>query len=527
MKYVFLGGAGEVGASCLLISVADRKILIDCGMRISSGDHYPALPNFLLLKELAPKLDAIFISHAHADHVGALPVLHQYYPETSIYMTNATQELAFTMLNNFARSQSEVSYYTPTQVGDALGAENIKIYEEGCQVKDWMKIEDWGDDWAYAMARSGHILGAVSIYLKTPEGKFLYTGDVSAFNQRTVDAHADMSGTNPDFMWCEATYGDKEHPSRSTEERNLVNEVAAVIESGGTVLIPSFALGRAQEIILILKNAMENQIIPKFPVYIDGLVNQICQLYSRHALIPGLAGKYLRNCGAEVLRKQSKKKYEHIFYSKSIRPVHRGGRASILKDTTPKCIIASSGMLNGGASVEYAKTLAPGAKNAIFLSGYQDAESPGRRLQELQQGDELTFADNDVVEVNCQIKRFYLSAHSDRSQLIKMIRLASPKALALVHGEETAIHSLREKLKEDFSVAAPINELPENDTANPEWERYTKPTIFKIHTHIDGSIALDLKSKEHEKQWSSFLKKGNLSAVLQGDILIIKVDHED
>ena len=184
-------------------------------------------------------------------------------------------------------------------------------------------------------------------------------------------------------------------------------------------------------------------------------------------------------------------------------------------------------MLNGGASVEYAKTLAPGAKNAIFLSGYQDAESPGRRLQELQQGDELTFADNDVVEVNCQIKRFYLSAHSDRSQLIKMIRLASPKALALVHGEETAIHSLREKLKEDFSVAAPINELPENDTANPEWERYTKPTIFKIHTHIDGSIALDLKSKEHEKQWSSFLKKGNLSAVLQGDILIIKVDHED
>ena len=377
------------------------------------------------------------------------------------------------------------------------------------------------------MARSGHILGAVSIYLKTPEGRFLYTGDVSAFNQRTVDGHADMSGTNPDFMWCEATYGDKEHPSRSTEERNLVNEVAAVIENGGTVLIPSFALGRAQEIILILKNAMANQIIPKFPVYIDGLVNEICQLYSRHALIPGLAGKYLRNCGAEALRKQSKKKYEHIFYSKSIRPVHRGMRASILKDTTPKCIIASSGMLNGGASVEYAKALASGAKNAIFLSGYQDAESPGRRLQELQEGDELTFADNDVVEVNCQVKRFYLSAHSDRSQLIKMIRQASPKALALVHGEETAIHSLREKLKEDFSVTAPINELPENDTANPEWERYMKPTAFGIKTREDGMIEVDLKSKEHKKQWSSFVKNSEHSAVLQGDHLIITVKRAD
>ena len=174
-------------------------------------------------------------------------------------------------------------------MGNALGGDHIKIYERGCKVNGWTQLDDWGDDWGYSMTRSGHILGAVSIHLKTPEGRFLYSGDVSAFNQRTVDGCADMSGTNPDFMWCEATYGDKDHPSRSTEERNLVSEVAAVIENGGTVLIPSFALGRAQEIILILKNAMENQIIPEFPVYIDGLVNQICELYVRHALIPGQA----------------------------------------------------------------------------------------------------------------------------------------------------------------------------------------------------------------------------------------------
>ena len=526
MEYVFLGGAGEVGASCLLISVADRKILIDCGMRISSDDHSPAIPNFLLLKEMAPKLDAIFISHAHADHVGGLPILHQHYPDTRIYMTDTTQELAGTMLSNAARSQSEVRYYTPKQVGTALGGDHIRIYERGHRVNDWNQIDGLGDDWGYSMTRSGHILGAVSIHLKTPEGKFLYTGDVSAFNQKTVKGCADLSNTNPDFMWCEATYGDRDHPSRTTEERSLINEVATVIENGGTVLIPSFALGRAQEIILILKNAMENQIIPEFPVYIDGLVNQICQLYVRHAYI---TDRNLAMLEVKAMGKRWQNKYGHVFYSKSIRPVHRGGRASILKDTTPKCIIASSGMLNGGASVEYAKALAPGAKNAIFLSGYQDAESPGRRLQELQKGDELTFADNDVdvVEVNCQVKRFYLSAHSDRSQLIKMIRQASPKALALVHGEETAIHSLREKLKEDFSVASPINELPENDTANPEWERYMKSTVFGIQTHADGSIALDLKSKEHEKQWLSFAKNRQLSAVLQGDYLIIKARRVD
>jgi Cft2 family RNA processing exonuclease len=521
MKYVFLGGAGEVGASCLLISVADRKILIDCGVRISSEDHYPPLPNLLLLKEFAPKLDAIFISHAHADHVGALPTLHRYYPETPIHMTGATQELAFTMLNNLARSQSEVSYYTPMDVSDALGGDHIKFYEKGCKVNGWAQLDDWGDDWGYLMVRSGHILGAVSILLKTPEGRFLYSGDVSAFNQRTVDGNVDPSGTNPDFMWCEATYGDRDHPSRSTEERNLVSEVAAVIENGGTVLIPSFALGRAQEIILILKSAMENRMIPKFPVFIDGLVNQICSLYVGHAFV---AGKSFRNMAID---KQLQNKSGHVFYSKSIRPVRIGGRESVLKDTTPKCIIASSGMLTGGASVDYAKVLARDANNAIFLSGYQDAESPGRRLQELQQGDELTFADNDVVEVNCKVNRFYLSAHSDKSQLIKMIRQASPKALALVHGEETAIHALREKLKKDFSVTAPINEVPENDTANSEWERYMTPTAFGIKTREDGMIEVDLKSKEHKKQWSSFVKNSEHSAVLQGDHLIITVKRSD
>ena len=527
MKYVFLGGAGEVGASCLLISVADRNILIDCGLRNRTYDDYPEIPNLLLLKELAPKLDAIFISHAHADHVGAVPILYQYYPDTPIYMTDATQELAVTMLFNFARLQHEVSYYRPRDVGDALSGDHIKIYEKGCQVNGWSTFDDWGDDWGYTMARSGHILGAVSILLKTPEGRFLYSGDVSAFHQRTVDGAADLSGTNPDFMWCEATYGDRDHPSRSTEERNLISEVATVIENGGTVLIPAFALGRAQEIILILKNAMENRLIPKFPVFIDGLVNRICDLYVRHALMP-IAGKSLKNLRIEADRKIRKNKFGHIFYSDSIRQVQMyGGRESVIKDTTPKCIIASSGMLTGGASVDYAKALAPADRNAIFLSGYQDAESPGRRLQELQQGDKLRFADKDVVEVNCQVKRFYLSAHSDKSQLIKMIRQASPKALALVHGEDLAINALREKLITDFAVTVPINELPENDTATPEWERYMNPTVLRIKNGEDGMIEVVLKSKEHEKQWSSFVKNREHTAVLQGDHLIIKARRVD
>ena len=369
MEYVFLGGAGEVGGSCLLISVAGRKILIDCGLRMCSEDrYYSALPNLLLLKELAPKLDAVLISHAHADHVGGVPILHQHYPDPPIYMTDATQELAITMLQNFARSQERISYYTPKDVMTALVGDHIKIYDERYSISQtgWKMFDEWEDDWEYGMFPSGHILGAVSIVLKTPEGRFFYTGDVSAFHQRTVDGIANLSGMNPDFMWCEATYGDRDHPSRSTEEQNLVNAVAAVIENGGTVLIPSFALGRAQEIILILKRAIEDKKIPKFPVFIDGLVNQICDIYARHE---HTAGRYFNNLAKEVDQKRLKKKHASIFYSSSFRPVARGQKVSIGKNTSPKCIIASSGMLNGGPSVAYAKALATDARNAIFYLG--------------------------------------------------------------------------------------------------------------------------------------------------------------
>ena len=285
-----------------------------------------------------------------------------------------------------------------------------------------------------------------------PEGKFLYSGDVSEFHQKTIDGIRDLSGINPDFIWCEATYGDGNHPSRTSEEQKLAIAVAEVIDNGGSVLIPSFALGRAQEIILILKQAMETKVIPTFPVVVDGLVTGICKGYEKGINTWEGIGKRLRKWSANSLQEDGS-----IFFSKSVKAAYFGKRAEILKDKNPKCIIASSGMLTGGASVDYAKALAPGSNNAIFLSGYQDAEFPGRRLQELQQGDQLTFADGSVVEVKCNIQRFHLSAHSDQQQIVSMIKRANPKAIALVHGERSAMQALREKLYKQYIVTCPVN----------------------------------------------------------------------
>ena len=523
MKYVFIGGAGEVGASCLLVFVADRKILIDCGVAVKPQNT--SLPNLTLLRDLAPTLDAIFISHAHADHVGALPIVHQMYPDAPIYMTEVTQALAYAMLKNTAwlQSSEDRQLYPPRHVLEALTKPVRSCpVQHGAEVP-WIPLEYLGDDWAFMFKPSGHIFGAVSIVLQTPEGRFLYSGDVSAFKQRTVDGIGDLSGLNPDFMWCEATYGDANHPARSIEERNLAESVASIVEGGGTVLIPSFALGRAQEIILILKSAMLSGAIPRFPVITDGLVNEICHVYQEYYL---QASKSFRAIGAYVRKKNG---IPNIFFGSPVRAAPRNRRDLILEDPTPKCIIASSGMLNGGASVEYAKALAPGKRNAIFLSGYQDAESPGRRLQGLKAGEKLEFTDGTTVEVKCRIQRFHLSAHSDQRQLIQMIQQVNPKALALVHGERTTIQTLREKLQEKgFPVAAPLNGTLEDETGRSKWEELIDFLTVPTDVRSDGRIKLEIDSKEAAENWQEFLKsETKFSTVIHGDYLIIRNNTND
>ena len=507
LKYVFLGGAGEVGASCLLLSVANRHILIDAGVRVNEVGE-ASLPDFKRLKASVSKLDAIFISHAHADHIGALPLVYEMYPHTPIYTTLPTQRLSTVMLGDAVRIQAAN--------GDKL------LSQESVDTVLWkMETAEMGvwhplfDDFAYQFHASGHVLGAVSILLKTPEGKLLYSGDVSAFNQNTIDGIKDISFFNPDLMWCEATYGASNHPSRSEEEKRLATAVGEVIEGGGSVLIPSFALGRAQEIILILKKMQAAKTIPKFPVITDGLVNAICEVYE--ALPPHLSAK-LHNY---VLNSR-----QPIFHTHTVRKAKPGERESLLKDETPKCIIASSGMLTGGASVVYAAGLAGNEENAIFLSGYQDAESPGRKLQELESGAELQLGEK-TVEVKCRINRFRLSAHSDQQQLMNMIRQAAPKALSLVHAEPEVAEALRERIYKDYIMYSPTNGQVADGTERPLWlppEKKAKPdTPPSLNFDIafgDGNTLHIPDEIAQVDRWKSFID-GEHTARLKGDDALV------
>ena len=503
MDYIFLGGAGEVGASSLLVSVAHRHILFDCGIRVNQTGA-EALPDIELLKQSVPSLDAIFVSHAHADHIGALPLAHAAFPQAPIYTTEPTQRISAVMLANAVRLQENEQTEDTTLLftQDAVDATIAKM--QTLKMSEWINL--W-DGWRVKMVQSGHILGAVSILLETPEGTYLYGGDISTFHQKTIHGLAldEIVSTQPDFMWCEATYGDGNHPARNTEEKKLAEAVAAVVENGGSVLIPSFALGRAQEIILILRDAMISKNIPVFPVVTDGLVNSICSVYE--TLTPYLGTK---------LQKHLENSRQPLFYYRNFRQARMGEQEAICKDETPKCIIASSGMLTGGASVAYAKGLAANEKNAIFLSGYQDAESPGRRLQELTQGDTLTFADGTSASVNCQVERFKLSAHSDQGQLLSVIKQVNPKELALVHGEQNALSAMREKVDKDYSVSCPANGQMVKGTDNT-----ADVSMDEVEVQItDTSVILNGDIIRSDR-WKDFAN-GKHKATLKGDQLIIQ-----
>jgi len=512
MKYTFLGGAGEVGASCLLVSVEHRHILFDCGIRVNQTGA-DALPDIELLKQSVPTLDAIFVSHAHADHIGALPLAHAAFPQAPIYATEPTQRISVVMLANAVRlqenDQSEDTIPLFTQ--EAVDATIAKM--QTLNMSEWVNL--W-DGWRIKMVQSGHILGAVSILLETPEGSFLYGGDISTFHQKTIHGLAldEITGTQPDFMWCEATYGESNHPARSSEEKKLAEAVATVVENGSSVLIPSFALGRAQEIILILRDAMVSKNIPVFPVVTDGLVNSICSVYE--TLTPFLGTK---------LQKYIENSRQPLFHYRNFRRARMGEQEAICKDETPKCIIASSGMLTGGASVTYAKGLAANEKNAIFLSGYQDAESPGRRLQELTQGDTLTFADGTSATVNCQVERFKLSAHSDQGQLLSVIKQVNPKALALVHGEENALSALREKVEKNYLVSCPKNGQMVEGTDKPECVSPKAQHQLEKEVELDVEITdtgVDVnKDMLKSDRWKDFAT-GQHTATLKDDRLIIR-----
>ena len=441
MKLHFLGGADEVGASCTLIEIEDQRILVDAGIRMGPGKN-SKWPDFGALD----KPDVLLLTHAHSDHTGALPVLakENRLPE-KVYCTPATKDITSILLDDAVKRESpELAEYTSNAVKYALSCMELVPWMKPVQICDGVKAT-----WISA----GHILGAAMIHIEGKRESILMTGDVSVADQLTIPGMVVPEWCRPDVMVMESTYGKRSHDvDRTREAKRLAEDVAKVIAEGGKVLIPAFAVGRSQEVILILKSAMQRKQIPEFPVYVDGMVQKVNDVYSTfgHHLSPPVRRKAERG--------------EDIFYSRTVQPVTCEDERNSVSSGKPCCIVASSGMLIGGASSFYAKKLADDPKNLIAITGYQAKGTPGCKLEALEkdgESDEQVWQLNDEsVCVKCQVKRYSLSAHADRDELIDLVEEVQPHKLFLVHGDKNARRKLSRSVQErspNIGVKLPKN----------------------------------------------------------------------
>lgn len=433
MNLHFLGGAMEIGGSAIYVRIADKGILMDCGIRQSAGKD--PLPDFRTIQEQGG-LDAIFISHAHMDHIGTLPIISKAYPGAPIYMTAMTADLTRVLLYDSLKimknREDEIPHYSEQDVLSMLGRIHPLGYLTSFPVLEGFTLTFYP---------AGHIAGAACIYLVTKEGTLFYSGDFSAFSQRTIEGIR-IPKLRPDIAIVETTYGTRLHANRQVEEKRLVELVRECLLQKKKILIPAFALGRAQEVLLILRAAIQNQEIPAVPVWVDGMVRDINSMYTRNPT-------YLKNAlGKRIL------KGNEPFYTKEIQPVAPNQkRDELLSGADPVIFLSSSGMLTGGPSTQYAAMLAASEDACIIITGYQDEESPGRQLLNAIEHpeDAVLTLNGATVPVKCRIEQVGLSAHGDKSEIMSLLERISARHVFLVHGNREVIQELGNELaSEDY-----------------------------------------------------------------------------
>jgi putative mRNA 3-end processing factor len=384
VRVKFLGGAGEVGRLAVFIKTASNGILLDYGVSFDANDR-PVFPLHVRPKDLT----ATFLSHAHLDHSGALPSLYVSV-KTPLYATPLTMELSDLMYTDAIKLSGYYLPYTQEEVRETMSSAIPLTYGEPVEI---------GKDAVLTIYNAGHIPGSAMGVLEIEGYTVVFTGDFNT-NDTNLLRGADVYNLprNPDVVIMEATYASTDHPPRERLEREFVESVKEVIEQGGSVLIPSFALGRAQEILLtLIKYGVDG-----YPIYVDGLARQINQIVGRYPHLlrdPNLYRKAL-----EI----------------SIEVPSTYVRKGAIDE--PSIIIAPAGMLKGGAALYYFKKIAGNRKNGIFLPSFQAPNTPGFEI--LSKG--YAVVNGVTVRVEARLEWFDFSAHVGRKEIENFIKRFPP-----------------------------------------------------------------------------------------------------
>ncbi|MCX8187945.1 MAG: beta-CASP ribonuclease aCPSF1 [Nitrososphaeria archaeon] len=427
-----LGSGMQVGRSAILLQTNESKILLDCGFSPGGTRNIEMLPRFDVMEDLISELDAVVVTHAHLDHMGMVPYLFKYDYRGPVYCTEPTLPLMLMQHLDFINVTGKEGVFAPYTEHDVRTAIQYTV------PLSYGVVTNITPDIRITFYNAGHILGSAIVHIHIGEGfhNVIYTSDFKFEASRTLDP-AVSKFPRAETLIMESTYGSTPVQfTREESEQLLANYIKQTLERGGKVLIPVPAVGRAQEIMLVLNHLFSSKMIPEVPVFLDGLVIEATAI---HTAFPNYLGKELAGKVEEL---------GNVFMSEYFTAVRsQQQRDEILNTREPLMVMATSGMLEGGPILTYLKEFAADERNTLIFVSYQVEGTLGRKL--LKGIREFPMINEkgrtELITVKLEVTKVDgFSGHSSRQQLLNYLKILKPKPkkLILVHGEPDAVMSL-------------------------------------------------------------------------------------
>lgn len=441
-----LGGFGQVGRSCILLATPESKILLDCGINPGARSASEAYPRLDWANVTLDELDAVVIGHAHLDHSGFLPTLCKYGYRGPVYCTEPT----LPMMNliqldaiKVSNAQGKVPLYSDRDVKQVMKQTITLPYGMVTDISPDIKLD---------LTNAGHILGSALCHFHIGNGdhNFVYSGDIK-FGKTILFEAANWKFPRVETLLIESTYGLKEdiQPTRQEVESAFVDAVNGTLSRGGKVLIPIPAVGRAQEIMMVIDHYMKSGRMVEAPVFTEGMISEASAIHEAYP-------EYL----ARELRQKILETDDNPFDSEYFTNIeHADSRGEAIREDSPGIILATSGMLEGGPVLEYFKNIAPHGNNTILFVSYQVNGTMGRRVLDgakqvsmLGRGGKV-----EAVTINARIEKLDgFSGHSDYNQLMSFVQKLRPKLRRVLvnHGERRKSDNLAANIRRIYKVPA-------------------------------------------------------------------------
>jgi metallo-beta-lactamase family protein len=447
MQLTFYGGCGEATGANYILESGGTKIMIDCGLH--QGSHFADRQNFEPLAYDATEVVAVFITHSHLDHIGRLPTLVKSGFKGTIYSTTATQDFAELMLldsehllDEEAKREGRPPLYNNADIENVMRQWHGLHYHEKTTVGPFtIELYD-----------AGHILGSAIIHIEAEGKTIVFSGDLGNSPAPIIKPTETVPAA--DYCLVESTYGDRVHEDVPKRVEILKKTIIDTVQSGGTLMIPSFAMERTQDLLYVLHKLFEANAIPKVPVFIDSpLAIKVTEVYEKHE-------DYFN----QAVQTEEKHSLGDILdfpgltltltteQSKEINNVH-----------PPKIIIAGSGMSNGGRILHHEMRYLPDPKSTIVFVGYQATGSMGRQI--LEGATEVRIFGETIPVRAHRVNIPGYSAHADQPHLVAWVKaMKGLKKAFVVQGEGPSSEALAGKITGELGVAAEVPKVGESVT---------------------------------------------------------------